>query len=103
MRGGRLFRALVSSWGISSKLGSKDVNDHCRELLHRLDGCASRLDPSWGVPTFGVLYKATHLSGGNGPFFLADVVRGIAALGAELWQDIYALDDDASDGDAASS
>jgi len=103
LRGGRPFRVPFSSWVISSKAGSKDVNDHCRELLDLLAGCASRLDPRWGVPTFSVLYKATHLSSGNGPFFEADVVRGIAAFGAELWQDIYALDEDASDGDAETS
>lgn len=103
LRGGHLFRAPYGSWSIASKLGSKDVNDHFRGLLHRLDGCADRLDPHWGVPTFGVLYKATHLRSGNGPFFEADVVRGIAALGADLWQDIYALDEDDSDGDTAPS
>ena len=100
MQGGRLFTAPFSSWSISRKLGSTDVNDQCRELLRRLDGCASRLDPRWGVPTFSVLYEATHLHGGNGPFFEADVVRGIASFGAELWQDIYALDEDASGGPA---
>ena len=103
MPGGRLFRVPFSSWRVSSKQASKDVNDHCRELLERLRGCASRLDPRWGVPTFGVLYKATHLSSGNGPFFEADVVRGIASFGAELWQDIYALDEDVPDGDAETS
>jgi hypothetical protein len=40
-----------------------------------------------------VLYKATHLWAGNGPFFEADVVRGIAAFGAELGQDIYSLEE----------
>jgi Domain of unknown function (DUF4279) len=92
-RGGRLHAAPFSTWSISSTSESKDVNDHCRELLKRLSGAPNRLDPQWGIPSFSVLYKATHLCAGNGPFFEVDVVRGIAALGAELWQDIYSLEE----------
>lgn len=93
LRGGQRMTVPVSTWCISSRVESKDVNEHCRELLRRLEGCATRLDPRWGVPGFHVLWKATHFFGGNGPFFLADVVSGIAALGAELWQDLYAVED----------
>src|SRR5437660_8112890 len=93
--GDRVHTVPFSTWSISSSSGSKDVNDHFREILKRLSGVTARgLDPQWGVPSFGVLYKATHLCGGNGPFFESDVVQGIAALGAELWQDIYSLEDD---------
>src|SRR5262249_48167261 len=91
--GGRIVRVPFSTWSISSRTESKDVNDHCREVLKRLSGTTDRLSPLWGVPEFSVLYKATHLCAGNGPFFEADVVRGIAGLGAELWQDIYSLEE----------
>jgi hypothetical protein len=93
VRGGRLLTVPFSTWSISSSTDSKDVNDHCRELLKRLAGAVGRLDPRWGVPSFSVLYKATHLCAGNGPFFEPDVVRGIAALGAELGQDIYSIEE----------
>ena len=82
-----------STWSISSRTKSKDVNEHCRELLERLGAVVGRLDAGWGVPSFNVLYKATHLCSGNGPFFEVDIVKGIAALGAELWQDIYSLEE----------
>ena len=91
-RGGRVHTVLCNSWSITSRSESKDVNDHCREVLKRLAGAVGRLNPQWGVPWFSVLYRATHLCGGNGPFFEADVVQGIGALGAELWQDIYSLE-----------
>ena len=99
---GRTITAPFSSWSLSSSTDSKDVNDHCREVLKRLAGAIGRLDPRWGVPSF-VLYKATHLCGGNGPFFEADVVQGISALGAELWQDIYSLEEVTLDGEAQNS
>ena len=92
-RGGRVMSVPFSTWSISSTSGSKDVNDHCRELLKRLAGAVARFDPAWGLPSFSVLYKATHLCCGNGPFFEADVVQGIAALGAQLWQDIYSIEE----------
>ena len=88
---GRVFSVPFSSWRISSKVQSKDVNEHFREVLARLVGAAGRLDPRWGTPSFSVIYKATHLRNGNGPFFEADVVQGIASFGAELWQDIYSV------------
>ena len=90
---GRRFTVPFNSWCISSSVASKDVNDHIRELLTRLSRATGRLDPRWGAPSFNVLYKATHLFGGNGPFYETDVVQGIAGLGAELWQDIYSLED----------
>jgi hypothetical protein len=92
-RGGRFVTVPFNAWSISSKTKSKDVNDHCREVLKRLAAAVGRLDARWRVPSFNVLYKATHLCGGNGPFFEVDVVKGIAALGAELWQDIYSLEE----------
>jgi hypothetical protein len=91
---GSVFAVPFSSWSIESRSGSKDVNDHLRELLARLKGREVRILPQWGVPSFGILYKATHLGTGNGPFFEADVIEGIALCKAELWQDIYALDED---------
>jgi hypothetical protein len=93
MPNGRGFAVPFSSWSIESRSASKDVNDHLRELLARLQGTHARILPQWGVPSFGILYKATHLGTGNGPFFEADVIEGIALFKAELWQDIYALDD----------
>ena len=58
-----------------------------------MKGTHVRMLPQSGVPSFDILYKATHLHHGNGPFFEADVIEGIALFKAELWQDIYALDD----------
>lgn len=91
---GRTIAVPFNSWSIASTVDSKDVNDHCRQVLSRLSGAIGRLDARWGTPSFSVTYKATHLCSGNGPVFEVDVVQGIAALGAELWQDIYSLDED---------
>jgi hypothetical protein len=93
MPNGAVFVVPSSSWSIESRSASKDVNDHLRELFARLQGAHTHILPQWGVPSFGVLYRATHLGSGNGPFFEADVVEGVALFKAELWQDIYALAD----------
>ena len=83
-----------NSWSIQSRSVSKDANEHLRELFVRLKGVESLLRPEWGVPSFSILYKATHLRRGNGPFFEADVIASVARFQAELWQDIYALDEE---------
>jgi hypothetical protein len=87
-----------SSWSIVSRSLSKDINEHVRELLVRLQSANRPFDPSWGAPAFGVLWKGNYLYAGSGPFYEADVLAGIAALGAALYQDIYQVDqpDDAT-------
>lgn len=93
--GGHVITVPFSTWGISSQMKSKDVNAHLRQLLNRLDGKAARRRAEWGTPGFEIHYVATHLRSGNGPFFELDVVQGIASWGAELWQDIYSVEDEA--------
>jgi hypothetical protein len=40
------------------------------------------------------LWEGNYLYAGSGPFYEADVIAGIATLGADLWQDIYQIDED---------
>ena len=84
-----------NSWCIVSTADSKDVNDHLRQLLARLGPVASRFHPEWGEPSFGVVWKGNYLYAGSGPFYEPDVIAGIAALGASLYQDIYQVDSEA--------
>ena len=90
---GRIRKTPFNSWSICSRSRSKDVNDHLRDLFSQLRGLESRMNPSWGLPSFNVLYKATHLISGNGPYFERDVIASIASFGAELWQDIYSIEE----------
>ena len=92
-RGGREIRWPFNVWTISSRTSSKDVNDHLRELLTQLVGVELRIGNEFGTPSFSVFFKANSLRSGNGPYFESDVIAGIAALHAELWQDIYQVDD----------
>jgi hypothetical protein len=89
---GREIVVPFSTWSIESRTESKDTNDHLRELIARLEGRQLKCKSSFGRPSFSILYKATHLRTGNGPFFEADVIAGISAFNADLWQDIYQVD-----------
>lgn len=89
---GREIVVPFSTWSIKSRTDSKDINDHLRELIARLAGGQSKWKDSFGRPAFSVLYKATHLRMGNGPFFEADVIQGIAGWNAKLVQDVYQVD-----------
>ena len=92
MRAGRETRWRWNSWAIESRAASKDVNDHLRELLARLDAVAGRIRPEFGQAWFSVVWKGNYLYAGSGPFYDADVIAGIAALGAMLYQDIDQID-----------
>jgi hypothetical protein len=81
-----------NSWSIDSASDSKDVNVQFRELLSRLLPLRDRIRPEWD-PSFGVLWKGNYLYAGSGPFYERDVLEGVAKLGAELYQDIYQIDD----------
>jgi len=82
-----------SSWSIVSASLSKDINDHLRELLNRLEGCGDRIDAEFGGPGFSVIWKGNHLHAGSGPFYEPDVLQGIAELKGMLWHDIYQIDE----------
>jgi hypothetical protein len=99
-RRGREIRCQWNSWVLISRSRSKDVNVQIRELLGRLEGVRPRWRDEFGVPSFSVMWKGNYLYAGSGPFYEADVIAGIAALGAELWQDIYQVDDPAEAGEA---
>ena len=90
-------RVPFSSWHIESSSSSKDINDHLRQLLARLGAAKGPFDPKWGEPSFGVLWKGNYLYAGSGPFYEPDVIAGVAALGAALYQDIYQVDQDDSE------
>jgi hypothetical protein len=79
-------------WSIDSRSTSKDVNEHIRELLERLRLAAKSIRPEWG-PSFNVVWRGNYLYAGSGPFYERDVVAGIAELRADLWQDIYQIDE----------
>lgn len=92
--GRRTFVVPFSSWHITSGSPSKDVNVHLRQLLARLEPARRPFDPAWGTPSFGVTWKGSYLYAGSGPFYEADVIAGVAFLGAALHQDIYQVDDE---------
>jgi hypothetical protein len=87
-------RRAATSWNVSSRSPSKDVNVHFRELLARIAPAANRIEASWGEPSFGVTWKGSYLYAGSGPFYEPDVLAGIAALSAALYQDIFQIDQD---------
>ena len=93
---GRVFERPFSSWGISSTCESRDVNDHLRQLLKRLEVVNVPFDPLWGEPSFGVLWKCNYLYAGTGPFYDPDVLQGISRYAAALYQDIYQVDEEDS-------
>jgi len=82
----------ANSWGIESKSDSKDINDHLRELLVKLKGKEKLIEERFGKPSFSVLWEGNYLYAGSGPFYERDVLKGIVAFGADLWQDIYQID-----------
>jgi hypothetical protein len=91
-RGGREFDTPFSSWAIVSVGDSKDVNDHLRGLLRRMEGKQSACKAGFGRASFGVTWKCNYLYAGSGPFYEADVIAGIASWQAELFQDICQVD-----------
>jgi hypothetical protein len=92
LRNGRITENLSNSWSICSRNASKDVNVHIRELFQRFAGKEEAIRKDFGNPSFSVLWKGNYLYAGSGPFYEADVIKGIATLGANLWQDIYQVD-----------
>ena len=82
----------LNSWSIESKTISKNVNKHLRELLEKLKGKADKFKKEFGTPSFSVLWKGNYLYAGSGPFYESDVIKGIADLGADLWQGIYQIE-----------
>ena len=94
LHNGREFDTPFSSWTIVSADDSKDVNDHLRGLLRRIEGKQSAYKTDFGRSRFGVTWKCNYLYSGSGPFYEADVIAGIASWQAELFQDIYQVDQD---------
>jgi hypothetical protein len=91
---GKIFVRPFNSWYITSRSTSKDVNVHLRELLERLGQRYELVMSEWGSPDFGITWKNNYLYAGTGPFFEPDVLQGIARWKAELYQDIYQVDQD---------
>lgn len=94
---GRESEMLFNIWEIDSQGESKDINDHLRMILRRIEGKQKRLKPEFGPPSFDVLWKCNYLYAGSGPFYEPDVIAGIASWGAILYQDIYQVDQDDSE------
>ncbi|MGD0059625.1 MAG: DUF4279 domain-containing protein [Verrucomicrobiia bacterium] len=92
LRDGKETENRWNSWHIRSKGNSKDANDHLRELLTRLKGKENLVAQEFGKPSFSVLWKGNYLYAGSGPSYESDVLKGIALFGADLWQDIYQID-----------
>ena len=92
LRNGHEMDILFNSWWIKSKINSKDINEHLRELLNILKGKQDCIIPEFGKPNFSVLWKGNYLYAGSGPFYESDVIIGIAQWNAELYQDIYQID-----------
>ena len=82
-----------SKWLIQSRCISKDVNEHLRELLSRLRSMKVPIPIEYGIPCFQVVWKGNYLYAGSGPFYTNDVLKGIASVGANLYQEIYQVDD----------
>ena len=89
--------AHISVWCIKSRIDSKDVNEHLRQILSRIEGRQSRWKAEFGEPSFSVIWKSNDLYAGNGPFYEADVLAGIVSWKAMLYQDIYQVDQDESE------
>ncbi|MFC1662399.1 DUF4279 domain-containing protein, partial [Gemmatimonadota bacterium] len=83
LRGGKTSQRLHSSWTVSSASESKDVNEHLRQLLSRLEGTQGLFRTEFGVPAFYITWKGSYLYAGSGPFYEVDVLKGIARFGAE--------------------
>ncbi len=94
---GQYHKAQISVWGIESQVDSKDVNDHLRQILRRIEGRQSQWSAEFGEPCFDVTWKSNYLYAGNGPFYEADVLAGIVSWKAMLYQDIYQVDQDESE------
>jgi hypothetical protein len=97
IRGGRELDIPFSFWSIRSEGGSKDINEHLRMLLRRIDGKQSLCRVEFGRPAFGVTWKCNYLYAGSGPFYEIDVIAGIASWQAELFQDIYQVDQEGNE------
>jgi hypothetical protein len=97
IRGGREWVTPFSSWSICSEGDSKDINEHLRMLLRRIDGKQGLCKVEFGPPAFGVTWKCNYLRAGSGPFYEADVIAGIAEWQGELFQDIYHVDQEGID------
>jgi hypothetical protein len=93
LRNGHEITIPYNSWSIESNSDSKDINVHLRQLLQRLEGLEHRIQAEW-KPYFSILWKGNYLYAGSGPFYEHDVLAGIVRCGADLWQDIYQVDDD---------
>ena len=91
---GKIRTRPFNSWHIASKSTSKDVNVHIRNLLKRLGKKHELVKKKWGKGSFGITWKNNYLYAGTGPFFEVDVLQGIARWHAELYQDIYQIDQD---------
>jgi hypothetical protein len=70
-----------------------DPNVQIRDLLDRVRGEMQRIDPAWN-PSYNILWKSRILGAGAGPYYEKDVIEGIAAMGAEIYQDLYLVEDD---------
>ena len=96
-RGGHEFVTPFSAWSIQSEDDSKDINEHLRVLLRRIDSKQALYKVEFGPPAFGVTWKCNYLYAGSGPFYEADVIAGIASWHGELFQDIYQVDQEGND------
>ena len=97
LRNGKVVPRPRSSWSIESQSPSKDINVHLRELLKRLYHVDPPFADQFGRPDFSILWKGNYLYAGSGPFYEADVLQGIAAFRADLWQDIYQIDQETNE------
>jgi hypothetical protein len=89
--GGHRVKDRANQWALDSRSASKDVNVQIRDLLVRVEACATSIDPEWD-PFFNVVWKGNYLYAGSGPFYERDVLAGVAGIGAEIFQDIYQVD-----------
>lgn len=94
LKNGKTIKNHFSSWSIESKSVSKDINVHLRQLLDRLNEVQNKFEPRFGKPSFSVVWKGNYLYAGSGPFYETDVLKGISKLSAELYHDIYQIDED---------
>src|SRR5688572_4373510 len=84
-------------WALSTRgrLESKDIDEHFRDLLGRLlpHRDAFLAFARGGETYFDVIWKSNYLYAGSGPLLAADVIVGVAALGASMGFDIYQVDE----------
>lgn len=93
LENGQEFVVPFNLWSFKSPESSLDPNVQIRAIFDLLESVGTRVNPEW-KPFFNILWKSRVLGAGSGPFYEKDVIEGIARIGAEIYQDLYHVEED---------